>query len=90
MLHRDELVSKLVGLPYLPITPTFPLLGPLGLLPAPTKWKIAFGEVIPFDEYGPEAADDPVLVGRLADRVRAGIQNMLDRALAARKSVWFG
>jgi 1-acyl-sn-glycerol-3-phosphate acyltransferase len=90
MLHRDELVSKLLGLPYLPVTPTFPLLGPLGLIPAPTKWRLRFGELVRFDEYGPDAAQDPVLVGRLADRVRAGIQQMLDGGLAERRSIWFG
>jgi len=90
MLHRDELVSKLLGLPYLPVTPTFPLLGPLGLLPAPTKWRIRVGEPVHLDGHGPEAADDPVLVGRLADRVRTRIQEMLSQAVAERKSVWFG
>lgn len=90
MLYRDETVSKLLGLPYLPITPTFPWLGPLGLLPAPTKWRIEFGEMIRFDGHGPEAADDSVLVGRLSDRVRASIQQMLDSSLSERKSVWFG
>jgi 1-acyl-sn-glycerol-3-phosphate acyltransferase len=90
MLHRDETISRLLGLPYLPVTPTFPLLGPLGLVPAPTKWRIRFGEAVHFDGYGPEAAEDPVLVGRLADRVRAGIQQLLDQSLAERKSVWFG
>ncbi len=49
-----------------------------------------FGEPIRFDAYGPEAADDEILVGRLAERVRATIQAMLDRAVTARKSVWFG
>jgi 1-acyl-sn-glycerol-3-phosphate acyltransferase len=90
MLYRDERASKLLGLPYLPVTPTFPWFGPLGLLPAPTKWHIRFGEIVEFDGHGPEAADDPVLVGRLADRVRAGIQQMLDGALSNRKSIWFG
>jgi 1-acyl-sn-glycerol-3-phosphate acyltransferase len=90
MLHRDELVSRLVGLPYLPVTPTFPWLGPLGLVPAPTKWRIRFGEIMHFDEYGPAAAEDHVLVGRLAERVRANIQQLLDQSLAQRKSVWFG
>jgi 1-acyl-sn-glycerol-3-phosphate acyltransferase len=90
MLYRDERASKLLGLPYLPVTPTFPWFGPLGLLPAPTKWHIRFGEMVQFDGHGPEAADDPVLVGRLADRVRAGIQQMLDSSLANRKSIWFG
>ena len=90
MLFRIEYLTKALGLPYFPITPTFPLLGPLGLLPAPTKWKIRFGEPLGFDGYGPEAADDEILVGRLAERVRATIQGMLDRALGERRSVWFG
>ena len=90
LLYRDHTVSKLFGLPYLPVTPTFPLLGPLGLLPAPTKWFIRFGELVRFDGYGADAADDPVLVGRLAERVRATIQKMLDALLAERKSVWLG
>jgi 1-acyl-sn-glycerol-3-phosphate acyltransferase len=90
MLYRIEYMAKTLGIPYLPITPTFPALGPLGLLPAPTKWRVVFGEPLDFDGYGPEAADDEILVGRLAERVRAAIQGMLDRMVSARKSVWFG
>lgn len=90
MLYRIEYMAKTLGIPYLPITPTFPALGPLGLLPAPTKWRVVFGEPLSFDGYGPEAADDDILVGRLAERVRTTIQGMLDRMVAARKSVWFG
>jgi 1-acyl-sn-glycerol-3-phosphate acyltransferase len=90
LLFRVEYLSKALGLPYIPITPTFPALGPLGLLPAPTKWQIHFGEMIDFSGHGREAADDELLVGRLADRVRSTIQGMLDRAVGARKSVFFG
>jgi len=90
MLYRIEYMAKTLGIPYLPITPTFPALGPLGLLPAPTKWRVAFGEPMSFDAYGPEAADDDLLVARLGERVRATIQAMLDRMVAGRKSVWFG
>jgi 1-acyl-sn-glycerol-3-phosphate acyltransferase len=90
MIARVEYLAKALGVPYIPVTPTFPLLGPLGLLPAPTKWRIAFGEPIAFDGYGPEAADDEILVGRLAERVRATIQGMLDRGVGERRSVWFG
>ena len=90
MLYRIEYLTKALGLPYFPITPTFPLLGPVGLLPAPTKWKIMFGEPVSFDGYGQEAADDEILVGRLAERVRATIQGMLDRSVGERRSVWFG
>lgn len=90
MVFRIEHLAKLVGLPYVPVTPTFPLLGPAGLLPAPTKWKMVFGEPLDLSSYGPEAADDELLVGRLAERVRATIQGMLDREIGARKSVFFG
>jgi 1-acyl-sn-glycerol-3-phosphate acyltransferase len=89
-LYRVEYLTRTLGIPSLPITPTFPALGPLGLLPAPTKWRITLGEPMRFDAYGPEAADDELLVGRLADRVRATIQAMLDRSVAGRRSVWFG
>ena len=90
LLFKIEHLSKALGIPYVPVTPTFPLLGPLGLLPAPTKWRIQFGEPLDLSAHGPEAADDEILVGKLAERVRAAIQTMLDRSVGARKSVFFG
>jgi 1-acyl-sn-glycerol-3-phosphate acyltransferase len=90
MLSRVEYLTRAIGIPYLPVTPTFPLLGPLGLLPAPTKWKIFFGEPIDLEGHGAEAADDEILVGRLTEQVRGEIQQMLDRAVGERRSVWFG
>jgi hypothetical protein len=59
-------------------------------VPAPTKWEIHFGEPMDFGTHGRDAADDELLVGKLAERVRATIQGMLDRAVGARKSVFFG
>jgi 1-acyl-sn-glycerol-3-phosphate acyltransferase len=90
LLFKTERLAKSLGVPYLPVTPTFPALGPLGLLPAPTKWRIQFGEALDLRGHGPDAADDELLVGRLAERVRATIQGMVDRAVGARKSVFFG
>lgn len=90
MLYRLEYLANMIGVPYLPVTPTFPALGPLGLVPAPTKWRITFGEPIRFEGYGPEAADDSLLVGRLTEKVRSTIQGMLDRGVSERQSVWFG
>jgi 1-acyl-sn-glycerol-3-phosphate acyltransferase len=89
LLYRFDTLADLLRIPYLPVTPTFPALGALGLVPAPTKWRIKFGEPIPFDNYGPEAADDDLLVGRLSERVRSTIQSMLETGLKARRSVWF-
>src|SRR5262249_54995872 len=43
-------LARLLGLPYFPITPTFPLLGPLGLVPLPSKWIIQFGPPVPVSD----------------------------------------
>lgn len=72
-----------------PITPTFPALGPLGLVPAPTKWMVIFGEPLSFDD-GAKGADDVVLVRRLNERVRTNLQAMVTEALRRRGSVFFG
>ena len=90
MLAPSGLAGRLLGLPYVPITPTFPWLGAAGLIPLPSKWRIVFGEPMPMDVYGPDAADDDVLVGRLNEKLRATIQDMLDRALRQRTSVFRG
>ncbi len=88
ILYRLDNLSKLVGLDYLPITPTFPAFGPLGLLPAPTKWKMVFGEPISVEQYGPEAAYDHVLVGKLSEQVRSEIDRLVQKSLKRRRSIW--
>jgi 1-acyl-sn-glycerol-3-phosphate acyltransferase len=83
-------LARLLNLPYFPVTPTFPLLGPLGAVPLPSKWLIEFGEPIPTAELGPDAADDPMLVFNLADQVRETIQHTLYRLLARRRNAFRG
>lgn len=90
ILAKLTTLARPFGIPYLPITPTFPLLGPLGLIPLPAKWIIEFGEPIPLGGHGPEAAEDRILVSRLTDQVRSRIQSMVDAILADRQSVLFG
>nr|WP_063836189.1 lysophospholipid acyltransferase family protein [Actinacidiphila yeochonensis] len=89
MLGNSRTMARLLGIPYFPLTPTFPWLGPLGLIPLPTKWTIQFGEPIPTDGYAPEAADDPMLVFNLTDQVRETIQHSLYELLVERRSVFF-
>ena len=90
LLANFGFLARAVGVPYLPLTPTFPLLGPLGFVPLPSKWSIDFADPLPVDKYGPEAAEDPILVNRLAQEVRSILQKMIDGRLARRRSVWFG
>jgi 1-acyl-sn-glycerol-3-phosphate acyltransferase len=90
VVAKADWVGRPFGLPYFPITPTFPLLGPLGVVPLPTKWSIDFGDPLDLNEYGPEDAKDPILVNRLSQQVRDTVQSMIDGRVARRRSVWFG
>lgn len=89
MVGNSRTLARLLGVPYFPVTPTFPWLGPLGLVPLPTKWTIQFGEPIRTDQYPPEAAEDPMLVFNLTDQVRETIQHTLYKLLVQRRSVFF-
>jgi 1-acyl-sn-glycerol-3-phosphate acyltransferase len=84
MIGNAESLARLLGLPYFPLTPTFPWLGPLGLVPLPSKWIIEFGEPIRTDDYPPGAADDPMVVFELTDQVRDTIQATLTELLDLR------
>lgn len=80
-------LAKLLGLPFFPITPTFPLLGPLGLLPYPVRYEIAYGEPFRFyDEFPPEALEDPHAVRYMAEQVKRRIQEMVDQRVMARRA----
>lgn len=81
-------LARLLGVPYIPVTPFFPWLGPLGMVPLPSKWVIEFGEPIRTDSYGDGAADDPTLVFNLTDQVRETIQQTLYALLTQRRSVF--
>jgi 1-acyl-sn-glycerol-3-phosphate acyltransferase len=76
-------LARLLGMPYFPVTPTFPWLGPLGLVPLPSKWLIEFCPPIP-TAHLTEYADDPMVVYNLADQVRETIQATLHTLLEKR------
>jgi 1-acyl-sn-glycerol-3-phosphate acyltransferase len=88
VLFKLETAARMSGLPFLPVTPTFPLLGPLGLLPLPSKWSIHFGEPVPTEHLGVEAAEDELLVSRMTEELRAEIQREVNAGLKRRLSVW--
>jgi 1-acyl-sn-glycerol-3-phosphate acyltransferase len=83
-------LARLLGVPYVPITPLFPWLGPLGLVPLPSKWLLEFGEPIRTDEFDEGAADDPMLLFNVTDQVRETIQQTLYSLLMHRDSVFKG
>lgn len=88
MVANASVVARIFGLPYFPITPTFPALGPLGLVPLPSKWLIHFGEPISTDHLPEGSADDPATLFEITDQVRERIQRKLYDLLAERGSAF--
>ncbi|MGH3655877.1 MAG: lysophospholipid acyltransferase family protein [Micromonosporaceae bacterium] len=80
-------LARLLGLPYFPVTPLFPWLGPLGAIPLPSKWLIEFGEPIQTADLDANP-DDPLVVFNLADQVREAIQQTLYQVLLRRNGVF--
>jgi 1-acyl-sn-glycerol-3-phosphate acyltransferase len=87
VLLRSGLAERLLGLP-LPVTPTFPHLGPLGAVPLPSQWRLRFGEPVGFHDVPPGRADDPLYVNRMREQVRGTIQGLVDEELTRRSTVW--
>ncbi|MEA2481943.1 MAG: hypothetical protein QOJ07_3865 [Thermoleophilaceae bacterium] len=84
-----SLLQRLTGLLYVPLTPTFPHGGPLGMLGyLPAKFKIRFLEPVYFEHDDMQV--DKSQVQTVAQEVRARIQESLWDMVSERQSVWFG
>jgi len=90
MIGRAGWIADIIGVPYLPITPTFPWLGLLGMIPLPSKWTITFAEPIDFAGFSDDRRKNRILVNKLSQQVRGQIQSMIMEQLKDRRSVWFG
>ena len=88
MLADLRPVARLFGLPYFPLTPFWPWLGPLGMIPLPSKWRIQFHAPIEVSNLEPKDADDQHLVMALADDVRDVIQRGIYDNLKLRRGVF--
>jgi 1-acyl-sn-glycerol-3-phosphate acyltransferase len=89
MLYDIRPIARALRFPYFPVTPFFPLLGPLGAVPLPVKYHIYYGTPLHFHkEYPREAANDPETVRMLADKVQMIIQGMTDDGLKKRDGVF--
>jgi 1-acyl-sn-glycerol-3-phosphate acyltransferase len=83
---RSSLIVRVAGWPFLPITPTFPLLP----IPLPTKWHIRYLEPVPIDGYAPSDALNPEAVHELARVTCEVMQRNIDDMLGRRKHIFFG
>lgn len=83
LIARMSGVLNWVGLPYLPVTPTFPALGPLGLIPLPSKWSITFGAPL-----NPPPDNSTIAAFEFADAVHSIMTDMLRSGLEKRTSIF--
>ena len=81
-----EWLGRLFGMPAFPVTPTFPWLGPLGLLPLPVRYHIHFGEPLRFEG---DAGDEDAVIEAKVEEVKSAIAGLLTEGRAARRSVFF-
>jgi len=77
IIWKTSIGAKYFSIPFIPVTPTFPFFGPLGLIPLPLKWKIRFSEPLKFDYPAGENLDQAT-VNKLNNQVREIIQKMID------------
>jgi 1-acyl-sn-glycerol-3-phosphate acyltransferase len=80
-----EGLAHLLGMPALPLTLTFPWLGPLGILPLPVKYHLYFGEPLTFE--GNPAEEDAAITRRV-EVVEDAISRLIERGLRERKGIF--
>lgn len=88
-VFKIDFLGRIINLPTFPVTLNVLLLGPLGIIPFPSKWYIKFGEPMDMSKYPLEAAEDDILINQISQKVRAQIQEMLIELLKRRKSIWW-
>ncbi len=74
MIGNARPLARIFGLPYFPVTPLFPWLGPIGAIPLPSNWIIEFLPPVPTDDY---PVGDEDAIAELSDRIRDTIQQEL-------------
>jgi len=80
-VYNFEKLAKMVGAPYFPVTPFFPLLGPLGLLPLPSKVTVRFGAPIYFEGDHKEPEEQ---IREKVQKVKDALQNEINLGLEIR------
>lgn len=84
-----RVLARLLRLSHFPLTPTWPLLGPIGLLPLPSRWIIEFGDPLPPEDFRDHADENSNGVFHMNSTVRNRIKEMFYENLWARRRAYF-
>lgn len=89
VLWESERLARVLGLDYLPLTPQFPLLGPLSLLPLPSAWSIQFAPPMQIKLPPESSAQYEIEMHQANERVRDAVQQQtMDLFASRRSSFW--
>jgi 1-acyl-sn-glycerol-3-phosphate acyltransferase len=89
MIFNMKSIARMFQFPYFPVTANMMVMGLLGVLPLPVRYHIYYGEPLRFyEEYGPETVDEPETIRMLAHKVQLTVQEMIDRGLQKRTSIF--
>ncbi len=77
--------AKALGMPYLPISPFLPILGPAAYTPLPVKFHVHFGTPMRFE--GPYD-DEDAAIDRKVREVSAAVDALIRKGLAERRSLF--
>lgn len=88
LLSNFTPLAHLLRLPFFPVTLTFPWLGPVGVIPLPSRWRLIFCPPIDMSAYVPEDANNPLAVAELSEQVRQTIQETLNQHVTSRRSIF--
>jgi 1-acyl-sn-glycerol-3-phosphate acyltransferase len=91
VVFRLPSVARAIGVPYLPITANFLMLGPLGILiPFPSKFRLRVLDPITFDVPPGRERYSKSRVMEESERIRSLLQETVYDLLRNRRSIWFG
>jgi 1-acyl-sn-glycerol-3-phosphate acyltransferase len=91
ILFRLPTLSRLLRLPYFPVTANMVAMGPAGLvIPLPAKFRLKVMDPVTFDVPADLPRYSRSKVMEAAERIRADLQETLYEMLSERRSVWFG
>ena len=84
-VYNWKAMARLLGMPYVPISPLIPLLGPLAYAPMPVRFHIRFGEPLQFSgPFDDEDSEIDKKVKQVTDQVNA----LVAQGRAKRKGVF--
>jgi len=86
-VYQAKSLARKLGLPALPLTPFFPLLGPLGIMPLPSPVDIIIGDPYPIPkDLSPDAPDK--LIAEHVNKIENTIRKLIADGRKNRRKFW--